>query len=118
MRPLESKHHVPRRLIVRRLDWRGPQRGGSLVALRPRISPGLPLSHSPLSESVNAYGNSRLRCQFFDDSFLMIVTVLPELKLVDFASRRRRANERFGAKHLSEAVCRCGAVSLLSIPWD
>jgi len=50
MRPLGSKHHVPTDLIVRRLDWRGPYWGGSLVALRPRISPGLPLSHSPLLE--------------------------------------------------------------------
>jgi hypothetical protein len=57
-------------MIVRRLDWHGPQWGGSLVALRPWISPGLPLSHSPLSESVMREKGQRILLSAFRRFFV------------------------------------------------
>jgi len=53
--------------VQRRLDWRGPRplrAGVSLVALRPRLSPGLPLSRhlegaAILPSVVKPYGRNR-----------------------------------------------------------
>src|SRR6266576_2814095 len=50
---------------VRRLDWRGTRTAcGSLGALRPRLSPGLPLSRSPrrgVRSAVNGKGRQVTR---------------------------------------------------------